>query len=410
MTALTGITITELIDKAVLDLFRLEFANSAYQRYCKGFREFASYCEENKISKYQETTGQDYFRNRFGLDIADTNQKLNDEQLDTRCTLRFLDDIYHFGYGRRNSHGSYKPPKAYEAPLNEYLEICIRDGNAINTVNTKRKKLREFFVFLEGRKIALTDVTSADISDFMVTLAGLKRVSIKVYTSVLRCFFRHLREIGIIETDLSPTVPEPKIYAEESIPETWTNEELQKLLSSIDRTGGVGKRDYAMILLATMLGMRAGDICCLKFENLDWNRKLITYTQQKTNKVNVLPILPAVGDAIIDYLKNGRIETDSKNVFVRHINPYGEFQSSTALSENLKRYMSRAGLVVKDRKGTHSLRHTLASCLLSDRTPLLVISGAMGHDNPITTLGYTKVDIPSLRQCSLSYGGEAVQE
>jgi site-specific recombinase XerD len=410
MTELLGITVTELIDKAVLDLFRLEFANSAYSRYCKGFREFALYCEENKISEYQQTTGQDYFRDRFGLDVADVGQKLNKEQLDARCTLRFLDDIYNFGYGRRYSHGSYKPPKAYKAPLDEYLEVCIRNGNATSTVQTKRKKLREFFVFLEGRNIALSDITSADISDFMVTLAGLKRASIKVYTSVLKCFFRHLSETGVIETDLSPTVPEPKMYAEESIPETWTNEELQILLSSIDRTGGVGKRDYAMILLATMLGMRAGDICRLKFENLDWNRKLITYTQQKTKKVNVLPILPAVGDAIIDYLKNGRIETNSKNVFVRHIHPYGEFQSSTALSENLKRYMSRAGLVVKNRKGAHSLRHTLASCLLSDRTPLLVISGTLGHDNPITTLGYTKVDIPSLRQCSLSYGGGAVSE
>jgi hypothetical protein len=97
MTALTGITITELIDKAVLDLFRLEFANSAYQSYCKGFREFVSYCEDHKISIYQETTAQEYFCDRFGLDIADTNQKLNDEQLDLRCTLRFLDDVYNFG-------------------------------------------------------------------------------------------------------------------------------------------------------------------------------------------------------------------------------------------------------------------------------------------------------------------------
>jgi hypothetical protein len=114
MTLLTGITITELVDKAVLDLFRLEFANSAYQRYCKWFREFASYCEENKTSEYQATTGQEYFRGRFGLDIADTSQKLTDEQLDVRCAFRFLDDVYHFGYGRRNSHCSYKPQKAYE--------------------------------------------------------------------------------------------------------------------------------------------------------------------------------------------------------------------------------------------------------------------------------------------------------
>lgn len=58
-----------------------------------------------------------------------------------------------------------------------------------------------------------------------------------------------------------------------------------------------------MLLLAILLGMRAGDICALKFKNLDWHQKLITYTQQKTQKVNTLPLLPVIGEAIIDYLK-----------------------------------------------------------------------------------------------------------
>ena len=408
MTALTGITVTELINKAILELLRLQFARKAYDRYCKGFRKFAEYCDGNGITHYDETAGRDYFHVRFGVDIADTSQKLTSLQLDARCTLRFLDDIYQFGYARRNSCRDYKIPKAYEALLEQHLEICKDSGNTAGTIRVKRAKLRDLFVFLEGRGLRLSDVTPADISDFMVTLAGFKRSTIRVYTSTLRCFFQYLKEIGVLETDLSPTIPWPKIYTEESIPETWTTEELQELLSSIDRTGGVGKRDYAMILLATLLGMRVGDICALKFENIDWHRKLITYTQQKTGKVNVLPVLPEVGDAIIEYLKNGRIETDCKNVFVRHLHPYGAFRSSGALTGNIKRYMRRAGVVVKDRKATHSLRHTLASCLLSNRTPLLVISNAMGHDNPITTLGYTKVDIPSLRQCSLSYGGEAV--
>lgn len=408
MTALTGITITELIDKALIDLFRLKFADSAYSKYCRGFRDFASYCEENGITQYNETIGQEYFHSRFGLDIADTSLKLESKQLDTRCTMRLLDDVYQFGYARRFSHHDYRMPKAYENLLDQYIDTCTRRGNAAGTVDVKRTKLREFFVFLEGRNIKLADVVPADISDFIVTLTGLKRATMRIYTSTLRCFLRYLNETGVIKTDLSSTVPWPKIYAEESIPETWTTEELQRLLSSIDRSGGVGKRDYAMLLLAAMLGMRAGDICTLKFENLDWNRKLITYTQQKTGKVNALPILPAIGDAIIDYLKNGRLESDSKNVFILHNNPYGEFQSSAALSGKIKMYMRRAGIAVKDRKAAHSLRHTLASCLLSNRTPILVITNTMGHDNPVTTLGYIKVDVPSLRQCSLSYGGKAV--
>ena len=127
-------------------------------------------------------------------------------------------------------------------------------------------------------------------------------------------------------------------------------------------------------------------------------------TQQKTQKVNTLPLLPVIGEAIIDYLKNGRLDSDCDNVFIRHIHPYGEFQSSTSLSENLKRYMKCAGMTVKKRKTAHSLRHTLASSLLYDGTPLMTISNILGHNSPKTTSVYTKVDLPALRKCALSYG------
>lgn len=103
-------------------------------------------------------------------------------------------------------------------------------------------------------------------------------------------------------------------------------------------------------------------------------------------------------------LKNGRLDSDCDNVFIRHIHPYGEFQSSTTLSENLKRYMKYAGMTVKKRKAAHSLRHTLASSLLYDGTPLMTISNILGHNSPKTTSVYTKVDLPALRKCALSYG------
>jgi site-specific recombinase XerD len=409
MAKLTGIPVTDLIDKALIDLYRLQFADSAHSRYCKGFREFSAYCESNRITGYDEYTAQTYLIKMFDVDVTDLKTKLTQKQLDARCTLRLLDDIFQFGYARRNSHRDYRMPRVYGEILEKYMEKCERDGNAAGTRKVKRLKLREFFVFLQGVGQPLEKLTSADISDFMVTLAGLSRVTINIYVSALRCFLQYLHEIGTLQTDLSPTVPKPKLYAEESIPETWTDDDLKTLLSSIDRTGGVGKRDYAMILLATLLGMRVGDICNLKFENFDWQRKLITYTQQKTYKVNSLPILAPIMDALVDYLKNGRVETESKNIFVRHIPPYSEFQSSGGPSGQLKKYMRRAGLEIKERKAMHSLRHTLASYLLSNRTPLITIQNAMGHDNPVTTLGYIKTDVPSLRQCSLSYEGKAVQ-
>lgn len=159
-----------------------------------------------------------------------------------------------------------------------------------------------------------------------------------------------------------------------------------------------------MILLAVLLGMRAGDICALKFKEIDWRRKVIIYTQQKSGKINTLPLLPPIGEAIIDYLKNGRLDSDCDNVFIRHIHPYGVIASSSALSETIKRYMRQAGLTIKSRKVAHSMRHTVASTLLRNGVPLMTISNIMGHDTPKTTIAYTKVDIPALRKCALSYG------
>ena len=369
------VPIIDLMNTANMELIRLDFKSSTLSRHSKEFRSFSNYCRENKIIAYDAETGPQYFQYRYGLDIGDPAAKLTKQQLETRCSIRFLDDIFQFGYALRYSHHDYTVPRQYVSLLEEYLAWCHRNNSSAGTIRVKRTKMRQFFCFLDGRGIELSDLTAAEISDFMTTLCRYHRATIHVFSSV-----------------------------EENIPETWSPEDVRRLLSVIDRSNPIGKRDYAMLLLAILLGMRAGDICALKFKNLDWHQKLITYTQQKTQKVNTLPLLPVIGDAIIDYLKNGRLESDCDNVFIRHIHPYREFQSSTSLSENLKRYMKYAGMTVKKRKAAHSLRHTLASSLLYDGTPLMTISNILGHNSPKTTSLYTKVDLPALRKCALSYG------
>jgi integrase len=402
--------VATMLDTAQLEILRLGYKRSVADRHSKQLREFSEYCEKSGIIYYGQKTGLSYFLHRYGLDMTDPRIKFTKRQCETRCFVRLLDDIYHFGYARRCSRHDYKTPTEYSELLEGYLDYCARNKGSKGTIRVKRIKVRQFLCFSEGRKISLADMSPADISDFMITLAGYSRSTIYISTSVLSCFFRYLQEIGITKNDLSPFIPKPRIYIEESIPETWTPEEVQRLLSAIDRASGIGKRDYAMILLAVILGMRAGDICALRFKNLDWNRRLITYVQQKTNKTNTLPILPEIGEAIINYLKSGRLESDCDYIFIRHIQPYGAIQSGSTLSENIKRYMRYAGLTVKNRKVSHSLRHTLASNLLREGIPLMTISNVLGHYDPRATVGYTKVDVPALRKCSLSYGEKGVTE
>lgn len=398
------ITIEQMMDAADRELRRLNLSPRTVYGHCKELREFADYCAQNAMQIYSPDTGLIYFLQRYGLDMADSTVKLTEQQRATRRTIRFLDDIYQFGCARRNSHHDYKVPPAYADVLESYLSDCIKNNGAPGTIDVKRTKLKQFLCYLDGRRILLPDITASDVSDYMTTLYQYKRETIHIISSVLRDFFRYLHTSGILENNLAGDVPRPKIYVEESFPETWTPEEIRQLLSAINRRTAIGTRDYAMILLAVLLGMRAGDICALNFKEIDWRKKVITYTQQKSGKINTLPLLPLIGEAIIDYLKNGRLDSDCDNVFIRHIHPYGAIASSSTLSETIKRYMRQAGLTIKSRKVAHSMRHTVASTLLRNGVPLMTVSNIMGHDTPKTTIAYTKADIPALRKCALSYG------
>ena len=398
------ITIDQMMDAADQELRRLQLSPGTVYGHCKELQEFADYCSQNAIQIYKFDTGIAYFLQRYGSDMTDSAIKLTEKERATRRTIRFLDDIYQFGCAGRNSHHDYRVPVAYADVLEDYLNHCIKNNGASGTIDVKRTKLKQFLSYLDGRQILLPDVTASNVSDYMTTLCQYKRATIHIISSVLRDFFRYLHASGILKSDLAGDVPRHKIYVEESFPETWTPEEIQQLLSAINRRTAIGKRDYAMILLAVLLGMRAGDICALKFKEIDWHKKVITYRQQKSGKMNTLPLLSPIGEAIINYLKNGRLDSDCDNVFIRHVHPYGPIASSSTLSETIKRYMRQAGLTIKERKVAHSMRHTVASTLLRDGVPLMTISNILGHDTPKTTIAYTKIDLPALRKCALSYG------
>ena len=404
MPSQKSIPISELITTANSELLRLDFKRSALQIYCAEFRKFSDYYSNEKIQDYTATTGREYFQSIYGVNIASPRLQLTKSQSATRRAIRLLDDIFQFGYALRYCHRSYTVNPEYDILLESYLMKCRKKHNSQGPLRTKQMKLCQFFEYIEGRNIQLACLTSADLSNFMTTLCRCRRPTLYTTASVLKDFLRYLYESEQFTKDLSADVPKPKIYTDEDIPETWTPAEVKQLLSAVDRSNPIGKRDYAMFLLAILLGMRAGDICNLGFKNLDWNQKLITYTQQKSGKVSALPLLPVIGEAIIDYLRNGRLDSNCDNVFIRHLHPYGGFQSSAAVSSALKKYITYAGLTRKNRKAIHSLRRTLASTLLMDGTPLLTISNILGHSSPKTTTGYTKVNLPALRKCALSYG------
>lgn len=181
----------------------------------------------------------------------------------------------------------------------------------------------------------------------------------------------------------------------------YSPEEITKIESAIDRNTDTGKRDYAMILMATRLGLRSSDVRDLKFSNINWDTNEICLVQYKTKQTITLPLLRDVGEAIIAYIKNGRPQSSSKCVFISHNFPYDRIQMEH-FHQMVTKYIRKAEVNDNDRHhGPHALRHSLATAMLNNGESLHVISEVLGHTSTVSTEDYLTVNVPNLLICSL---------
>src|SRR5258705_11610554 len=111
---------------------------------------------------------------------------------------------------------------------------------------------------------------------------------------------------GILRRDLSAELPKIRVPRDATIPSVWDQELIVRLLGAGDRRSAKRKRDYAILLLACRLGLRAGDIRTLKLDNLRWAASTIDITPAKTSTPLTLPLTSKVGEALIDYLNSRR--------------------------------------------------------------------------------------------------------
>ena len=128
---------------------------------------------------------------------------------------------------------------------------------------------------------------------------------------------------------------------------------------------------------------------------------MIRLIQRKTDKEIELPLLPEVGNAIIDYLKYGRQHSEEPFVFLTACSPIIPITLS-AIRNLVHHAFSKAGIDIKNKRyGPHTLRHSFARRLLEQQTMLPVISEVLGHENTESTKFYLRLDLSSMRQCAL---------
>ena len=276
-------------------------------------------------------------------------------------------------------------------------------GLSQSTVGSYLPPIRSFLGEQFGTgPLLLDELGPADVTRFVLRYFSSRRARSCMVTA-LRSFFRFLLLNGDISIDLADAVPRVAYWRLSGVPKSLPPEQIEQLLESCDRSHPAGMRDYALFLLLARLGLRAGEVVALRLEDLDWRAGELTI-RGKGNRQDRLPMPQGVGEALAAYLLHGRPRCSTRRVFVRTRAPYRELANASSVCTIFGRALKRAGLNPAF-KGTHLLRHSLASTMLRQGASLGEIGEILRHRLPSTTEIYAKVDLEGLRTLAQPWPG-----
>ena len=355
------------------------------------------YASTVPATSFDEKFREEFLRAEYGfrMDLEYTMYRVS-------RALELLKNYIEFGVVTGFSKkGLHEFINGYRPLMTAFADGEARRGLAEGSMKSLWSRLYRLHLFFIDKGADTFDTVTRDmINDFIKYLAPYSTTYVSENLRMLRRLCLYAFQNNYHSEDLSGCVPFVKNSRQQRLPAVFTEDETAKILSSFDRENPMGKRNYAIFLLAARTGLRSCDIKALEFGFINWTEKTVSFTQKKTKKYLTLPLPDDVGWAIIDYLKNGRPVSDSKYVFIQHTPPYGQYKD---LRNVLVKQMRKAGIETPANKriGMHCFRHSLATAMLENGVPLPVISQTLGHADIASTEVYLRINISQLRLCAL---------
>jgi integrase/recombinase XerD len=266
---------------------------------------------------------------------------------------------------------------------------------------------REFLdVHFGAAELDWAKVTADSVADFVRSKAGeLSPSGCRLPVTCTRAFLRFLVLQGTIRAGLEGAVPTVRQWKHASLPRHLTAEATDQLIASCDCASSAGRRDRAMLLLLSRLGLRASEAARLHLADIQWNEGRLLVRAGKTRRERSLPIPHDVGKAIADYLRAGRPTTSARTIFVRATPPYRPL-APAAITSLAQRAFVRAGITAT-KKGAHTLRHTVATQMVRRGVSFKEVADLLGHRSIDTTTIYAKLDVDKLSGVALPWPGGA---
>jgi len=276
--------------------------------------------------------------------------------------------------------------------------------------NTRRQRVRIVGQFPAGRSgnglVVFADIAEADLRRFVLG-EGKRRWSAgtaRVIGRALRCYLQFRSVAGDPAAALAGGIPVAAYWRLATLPDVLSQAEIDQLLGSFGQPRPSAKRAYAMVRCLTDLGLRADEVARLRLEDVDWHAGTLRVAQGKSRCTDVLPLPIETARAIADYLSTERPSTVNRAVFVRHVAPYDE-PIRTGLVQRAVRAAYRRCSWTRTR--VHTLRHSVASRLLQQGTPLKEIANVLRHRSLDTSAIYAKIDDVRPAGVALPWPGRA---
>ena len=314
----------------------------------------------------------------------------------------------------RLAQGQWPPNSPAAAPAEisqrkiceEYSKWMIGSrGLAKTTVLCRGNEACRFMGWLGERATPerLYLLTLFDVDAYMKYRAiFLRRISLKDVAMKIRNFLSWLHMTGQTGRNLSTTVIAPSIYAHENIPCIIQAEDVKKVLAvtQADHTAK-GLRDYAVLMLLSTYGVRAGEITALRLDDVDWRKETVRIRHSKNGAISYLPLLPEVGEAVLQYLQKSRPKTHLREIFICSKAPCRPLKGSSSLYGLVRCRLDAAGVNTKGKHGPHLFRHARAVSLLRATVPMKQIGDLLGHRSADSTLAYLKLATEDLRAVAM---------
>ena len=390
--------IEKLVEQALFLCREQKFSESSIHGKYKIFKAIIRKHKENGFSDYCKTLLEEYVKEQEAR--YQKGQLAKDSfnfKAKTALQLQELVETGTIDYGKVSR--STGMTEYYSEVLEQMMSFSEWDEKYAHGI---RRYVMPFFKWLVANHIeTISDVDEAIIRKYMTESAKRLRLnSIHHINRGLKRLFYFLKTNGLTDQDYSYifSLPLPK---EHKVRKPIPHEEIAEILKSIDQSTPHGMRDYAMILIGTVTGLRSVDIRDLKFENIDWINGEIRISQAKTGKALALPLTSDVGEALKKYILEGRPGSDSEYIFLRTYAPYSELTTSV-LYNVFNKYRFALGL---PRCGFHDLRRALGTSLVTTGTSVTTVAQVLGHRNLESTKQYISLDTEHLRDIGLNLDG-----